>query len=245
MEKLATDIPLTIGEDNYPDFQEIRPNSSLNTSSPWNLLDNLNTVENNTNIRTIKSAGKKIDMNAQCYIVTKKELDLDNESDSIDIMEPIIKKESFSDEERENNDTENDYVDVDTVSEQGTPILQAGDLNSLLEQFEATENNNCLQSQPPLVIKEEKIEIENMTEESNVKKIKPKEIAKPGAISNIETDKSRQILDSLPQELIMRIKASSKRKVIPVIDPIPNKRRGNKKPQNEVCRSIIFVNLLC
>lgn len=53
---------------------------------------------------------KKIDMNAQRYIVEE-----DNEGE--------------------------DDVDVETVSECGgnVPVLEAGDLNSLLEQFEATE----------------------------------------------------------------------------------------------------------
>lgn len=39
------------------------------------------------------------------------------------------------------DDPEEDNVDVETVSENGssTPVLQAGDLNSLLEQFEASE----------------------------------------------------------------------------------------------------------
>lgn len=40
-----------------------------------------------------------------------------------------------------------------------------------------------------------------------------------------DTSKSKQILAALPQELIMRIKESGKRKPISVIPPIPNKKR--------------------
>lgn len=39
---------------------------------------------------------------------------------------------------------------------------------------------------------------------------------------------SRQILDSLPQELINRIKESGKRKPITVIQPIPNNRKRSR-----------------
>lgn len=39
------------------------------------------------------------------------------------------------------SDSEDDHIDVETVSEHGdsAPVLEAGDLNSLLEQFEASE----------------------------------------------------------------------------------------------------------
>lgn len=76
-------------------------------------------LENEQKTETLKSeqpepklrlGGKRIDMEAQKYIVD------DSEGDS-----------------------EDDHVDVETISERGDcPVLEAGDVNSLLEQFEAT-----------------------------------------------------------------------------------------------------------
>lgn len=62
--------------------------------------------------RKIKAGVKKIDMQAQKYIV----------------------------EEGEEDDDEDENVDIETVEDcENSPVLQAGDLKSLLEQFEATE----------------------------------------------------------------------------------------------------------
>ncbi|KAJ8928327.1 hypothetical protein NQ314_019124, partial [Rhamnusium bicolor] len=46
-----------------------------------------------------------------------------------------------------------------------------------------------------------------------------------------DSTKNKQIIDSLPQELIARIKESGKRKTISVIPPIPNKKRGGPRMQ--------------
>lgn len=59
------------------------------------------------NLKKCRLGGKKIDMEAQKYVI---------------------------------DDSEDDHIDVETVSENGSlPVLEAGDLNSLLEQFEASE----------------------------------------------------------------------------------------------------------
>ncbi|KAK9716880.1 RNA recognition motif [Popillia japonica] len=82
--------------------------------------------------------------------------------------------------------------------EQKSPVIEAGDLNSLLEKFEASETN--------------------------------KSGGKPDISDDNRKDsaKSKQILESLPEELINRIKQSSKRKLISLIPPIPNKKRGKQ-----------------
>lgn len=46
-----------------------------------------------------------------------------------------------------------------------------------------------------------------------------------------DASKSKQILEALPQELILRIKESGKRKPISVIPPIPNKKRCGPRMQ--------------
>lgn len=87
-------------------------------------------------------------------------------------------------------------------------------------------------------IKKEKIEIKT---EPVVEERKP------------EMNKNKQILDSLPQELIARIKESSKRKPISVIEPIPNKNKRNttiqkdvkSKPLKLVCESIQLDHDYC
>ncbi|KAF5308503.1 hypothetical protein FQR65_LT06168 [Abscondita terminalis] len=163
-------------------------------------------------------SGKKMDLDAQCYIINEPSAEVQSEDDT-----NVIKKEvdnivdSDFDESMEKTkvkvedpDSENDFVDVDTVTDV-TPILQAGDLNSLLEQFEATES---YQPEAPVKIKEEFVPV----------KCEPE---------NEYVDKSKQILEALPQELILKIKASSKRRVVPVIDAMPNKKRC-KKIQNEL-----------
>ncbi|KAF5295586.1 hypothetical protein FQR65_LT19877 [Abscondita terminalis] len=163
-------------------------------------------------------SGKKMDLDAQCYIINEPSAEVQSENDT-----NVIKKEVDSivdsdfDESMEKTkvkvedpDSENDFVDVDTVTDV-TPILQAGDLNSLLEQFEATES---YQPEAPVKIKEEFVPV----------KCEPE---------NEYVDKSKQILEALPQELILKIKASSKRRVVPVIDAMPNKKRC-KKTQNEL-----------
>lgn len=52
------------------------------------------------------------------------------------------------------DDPEDVHVDVETISENGSPpVLEAGDLNSLLEQFEATEEQ-CSVLQPEVCSKD-------------------------------------------------------------------------------------------
>lgn len=54
-------------------------------------------------------------------------------------------------------------------------------------------------------------------------------VVKESVLSDL--NKSKQILGALPQELITRIKESGKRKPIPVIPPIPNKKRCSSRVQ--------------
>lgn len=148
--------------------------------------------------------GKKIDTTAQCYILN----------------EPTVSVKSEPEEE----DSENDFIDVDTVPDQTTPILQAGDLNSLLEQFEATE---CFQPEAVLneVVPESVAKVEAAIKVEPAVKVEPAPKVDP---SSDAQDENKQILDALPRELIMKINASSKRRVVPVIDAIPNKKRSRK-----------------
>lgn len=82
--------------------------------------------------RKIKAGVKKIDMEAQRYIV-----------------DPDLKQEL---------DDEDENVDVETVEEcENSPVLQAGDLKSLLEQFEATEVKPQVSKETEIVHSEENV----------------------------------------------------------------------------------------
>lgn len=104
-------------------------------------------------------------------------------------------------------------IDVQKIEESNNikmkiPAIEAGDLNSLLEQFEASETTNKKSQENVL---DEKV----ATTEDQRK----------------DPAKSKQILESLPEELINRIKQSSKRKSIPVIPPIPTKKKSKSAIQ--------------
>ncbi|GJQ76040.1 hypothetical protein Trydic_g18091 [Trypoxylus dichotomus] len=101
-------------------------------------------------------------------------------------------------------------VEVQKVEDMKTeisPVIEAGDLNSLLEQFEASETSNKIKK--PCVATDESAPAKDQIDDNRK-----------------DQAKSKQILESLPEELINRIKQSSKRKSISVIPPIPNKKRG-------------------
>lgn len=64
------------------------------------------------------------------------------------------------------DDPEDDHVDVETVSENGNPpVLEAGDLDSLLEQFEASEEfHSTMHNDKTDMVKVEKVEVKTEQE---------------------------------------------------------------------------------
>lgn len=86
------------------------------------------------------------------------------------------------------DDPEDDHVDVETVSENGNPpVLEAGDLDSLLEQFEASEEfHSTMHGDKTDMIKVEKVDIVEVKtepiEQETEKSVKP-------TIQNIEQGK--------------------------------------------------------
>lgn len=140
----------------------------------------------------------------------KKEIKLEIEEDCIDIEiegeESIIKGEM----KLENED---DCVDVETVGDQ-MPVLEAGDLKSLLEQFEASEAVNGLDENKKKSILD--AHLYNMVNQPATTSV-----SSPPA-SSVPTNQI--IRDSLPKEVIDRIKASGRKKTISLIPAIPNKK---------------------
>ncbi|KAK2584070.1 hypothetical protein KPH14_006517 [Odynerus spinipes] len=96
-----------------------------------------------------------------------------------------------------------DCVDVETVSDE-VPVLEAGDVKSLLEQFEASENSAM-----------KTLCRDKISTESNQKKSATR-----------SSDLHKNIRDSLPKEVIDRIKASGRKRVISVIPAIPSTQGG-------------------
>lgn len=77
------------------ELPECKPDASVLSNFPSTYVE-----------KKVRIGGKKIDMNAQKYVIDKQE---------------------------------DDHIDVETVPDGSLPVLEAGDVNSLLEQFEASE----------------------------------------------------------------------------------------------------------
>ncbi|KAF2883422.1 hypothetical protein ILUMI_22756 [Ignelater luminosus] len=256
------------------------------------------------------SAGKKIDMDAQCYIIDDQRISpkveyLDSEDDSdtdesdtettntssCDMQPSEVQSENNEENEvinqpdkKENNDKlndnsnklfnhddnlENEIVDVISLSNDDL-VLLAGDVDSLLEQFEAApelstnieqtkqneyysaevvKNSNCEDPRKNSsfyanCFSEQKPQIKDNLKESQPQiSIKPQVSVESHSQSNLhkksnhrqsnESTKSKEILNYLPAELVKKIRSGNKRKLIPLIDPVPNKRRAIVKKQSE------------
>ncbi|KAF7400739.1 hypothetical protein HZH66_005923 [Vespula vulgaris] len=134
--------------------------------------------------------------------ITKK---IRNNAEKISIKQKKRKKntkEKISIKVKQETETE-DCVDIETVSDE-MPVLEAGDVKSLLEQFEASENSAI-----------KTMCRDKVSTESNQKK-------STAQSSNLH----KNIRDSLPKEVIDRIKASGRKRVISVIPAIPSTQGG-------------------
>lgn len=165
----------------------------------------------------IKAGVKKIDVEAQKYIVDSK-----------------------TDQTNESADTSDDLIDVETVFESSSlPVLEANDALSLLEQFEASEKPNLAKDKTSIddffnqgeINKVPKTPTDIFEEASVAQKTDVESEKKVNSVKkddkvDLKQSKNKQIIDALPQELIQRINESGKRKTITVIPPIPtNKKR--------------------
>ncbi|KAG8223571.1 hypothetical protein J437_LFUL003035 [Ladona fulva] len=135
-----------------------------------------------------------------------------------------------------NLEVEEDCVDVETVSGP-VPVLQAGDLTSLLEQFEASEavngattsvtnNISLLPSASSISKNQVKSLPPNNTSTVNASNLK---VGKgPYGTPNSTLMSNQKIRDSLPIEIIEKIKACGRKKPIAVIPAMPSKRSGQR-----------------
>lgn len=172
------------------------------------------------------------------------------EKTDMDPEEKFVKKKQMDEEE--------DHIDVETVSEPSEmPVLEARDLTSLLEQFEASEAVNPRSTEEEAVIKPlfssnkplnpgkpsknpEQTTTSNANN-NNISKVKPSvtkpepELVTPAVIKPKQLTPSKSvnknIQDSLPIELIQKIKASGHKKSISVIPAMPSKKQRGAKQE--------------
>ncbi|KAF6209411.1 hypothetical protein GE061_015158 [Apolygus lucorum] len=164
----------------------------------------------------------------------------------------------------EGEDEEEDEVDIETVTD-SMPVIEANDIDSLLDQFEASErvNNMCktklkdskpsrvappvqpTPKVPPIIIKKTnsllKVEQAPLQRHFHSPAPAPVDVAPPPALSPAPSPFSvpksgpvnKTIIDSLPQEVIDRIKKSSskKKKIVPVVpaERLPSKGNSHMK----------------
>ncbi|XP_025072908.1 protein PF14_0175-like [Pogonomyrmex barbatus] len=118
-----------------------------------------------------------------------------------------------------------DHIDVETVLSDNLPALEAVDLNSLLEQFEATENSN-LQNQP--AIKNDRTRNMETNKISLVTKEYSRMTGVPVKSVSQASSHQKDVQTALSKDVIDRIKASGRKKSIPIIPPMPNIQDGNR-----------------
>ncbi|TGZ55684.1 hypothetical protein DBV15_01393 [Temnothorax longispinosus] len=119
---------------------------------------------------------------------------------------------------------EQEDVDVETVPKEEVPVLEAVDATSLLEKFEASQNSN---PRNKLVIKN------NRTYDTRSNK--PCQVTQECRISVSEKSVSqastlqKSARNSLSQDVLDKIKASGRKKTIPIIPAMPNIQGGNRR----------------
>ncbi|KAK7793082.1 hypothetical protein R5R35_013522 [Gryllus longicercus] len=149
-------------------------------------------------------------------------------------------------------DVEEEAVDVETVLDQ-IPVLEAGDVHSLLEQFEASEAVNRDGPSPVKSIKAVASELIFPSKKQVLQKGSviptPSSITTSTTSANPSVEANRVTLhetirDSLPQEVIDRIKASNRRKPISVIPAMPSRRPGRGATRMQVAAATLSRNKL-
>ncbi|XP_017759100.1 PREDICTED: NK-tumor recognition protein [Eufriesea mexicana] len=159
------------------------------------------------------------------------------DSIGIDTSANLLAKQKKKKKEKclqHNKDKQND--DEDNKSANQLPVLEAGDVKSLLEQFEASENT--LVSTYPSARMNIECELDSPTKSNEAE-----ECMKQSQTSNLH----KNIRDALPKEVIENIKTSARKKVISVIPAMPNIQsngRSNGTRMQDAAASLFRNKLL-
>ncbi|XP_056638669.1 uncharacterized protein LOC130446414 isoform X4 [Diorhabda sublineata] len=181
------------------DEPEPTPPVSTKSSSTTNNASKTNPSKPSSACRKFKAGVKKIDLQAQKYII----------------------------------DEEEDEVDVETLSEceENSPVLEAKDVDSLFEQFEATQIHNY----PEYFIKSERVISEkfpnDIFEEPSVKKIKEKkqETIVKKEIIEIEPNVKCELIET--EQYKVKQEVIEQQKVIPQDHEYGFEKRDNSNNQ--------------
>ncbi|KAL2726985.1 serine/arginine repetitive matrix protein 2-like isoform X1 [Vespula squamosa] len=182
--------------------------------------------KSNKNPKTELNIKKKKPPNENSTVSSKVTKKIRNNAEKIPIKQRKRKKtskEKVSVQVKQEAETE-DCVDIETVSDE-MPVLEAGDVKSLLEQFEASENSAMK------TMCRDKVSTEsNQSIYIQSSKIQPSTKQTLAILPEKSTAQSsnlhKNIRDSLPKEVIDRIKASGRKRVISVIPAIPSSQGG-------------------
>ncbi|KAJ8667095.1 hypothetical protein QAD02_008757 [Eretmocerus hayati] len=222
-----------IGDINL-DFDQGR--NRVSESDQSEIGGNILRIKREPQKEVIKEEPMDLDDNAFCASRVSEEIPIINHVKSRESEELKKKKNQKGNQapgevpKKSNKDTKPNRIDQESkdfasCSSKKQPVLEAVDVTSLLEQFEATEATASLI--PPST------ERQMQSHQATVEKVSPKHPVNPSrTISPKETIKPQNsklhqdIRESLPKEVIDRIKASGRKKTIPVIPAIPNAKPG-------------------
>lgn len=211
-EKSKTALPAQIFQQ---DNQYLHTNITTPIKNPQKtVVSNENKIEKNI----------KINLKPRIKVITSSPINSIIETTPANII-PLIKQESQQLDEK----IDEDLLDVETIPEYA-PVLEAGDVKSLLEQFEASEAGVA----QPIVKAEPKLTIIKPINKPIIHKTYTTNASKVTLLNkSIESQTSKhhnQIRDSLPKEVIDRIKKASSRKnkTISVIPAFSNTKKVTK-----------------
>ncbi|XP_070160327.1 uncharacterized protein [Polyergus mexicanus] len=127
---------------------------------------------------------------------------------------------------KDKQEEQEDCIDVETISDE-IPVLEAVDIKSLLEQFEASENPNpCNKSATKNNILSG---TRSNTMQQLTQKYQSQVLEKP---SSQVYNKHKNTPDSMSKEVIDRIKASGRKKTISIIPTMSNMQNKNRNNNN-------------
>ncbi|XP_043667898.1 serine/arginine repetitive matrix protein 2-like isoform X2 [Vespula pensylvanica] len=188
---------------------------------------NCNTNDkSNKNPKTELNIKKKKSPNGNNTTSSKITKKIRNNAEKISIKQKKRKKntkEKISIKVKQETETE-DCIDIETVSDE-MPVLEAGDVKSLLEQFEASENSAIKTMCRDKVSTESNQSV--YIQSSNIHPSTKQTLSVlPEKSTAQSSNLHKNIRDSLPKEVIDRIKASGRKRVISVIPAIPSTQGG-------------------
>ncbi|XP_063989416.1 serine/arginine repetitive matrix protein 2 isoform X2 [Diachasmimorpha longicaudata] len=156
----------------------------------------------------------------------------------------ISRKEEVLKIHEDNHSESDDCIDIETVPEE-VPVLEAGDVKSLLEQFEASEATSLhpqIRSDPKNTPKTIPEPPKPVNDHCTVDKSKQTLLKK--SLDTSASKLHKNIRDSLPKEVVDRIKASGRSKPISVIPALSNPKACKSSTRMQEAAATLSRNKL-